>query len=275
MEEKNHERWIWTVINGVLCRYSHWHSQLKPAYLYFGVSFIALVFLWFVAVEPSSKGFLFFSRMGLNAGVVAALCKDKLIVASGFLAVIAFCVREVNVLFVARKKHTFDLVMQSRTATVMQGYRTSIAKDYPHWSEQGPIPLKDWFPSSGSVNEGALALTQMLNYYEFMAVGLRAGDLNMALVKNTMRSMLITLCESTSEHIIHARLTQEMRGVPVTAYCNLLWLRDLWIVEDSLDNRGGVQARVSRLEHDLKKLVISKEPSGNNLGRVRCAKKRP
>jgi hypothetical protein len=109
-----------------------------------------------------------------------------------------------------RKQHTITVLLETRLSAEFQG---TIEKRRAHFPEYTDVSFEDWdyarkatAPSDASsevINaqkikrDSALALTTLLNYYEFLAVGITEGDLDEDMLKKTLRSIMCNLVDDS------------------------------------------------------------------------------
>jgi hypothetical protein len=67
------------------------------------------------------------------------------------------------------------------------------------------------------------SLRYILNYIEFISVGIRYGDLHESLLKSSLRGIVLNAFRFSEAYIKHSQKAN------TKAYENLVWLKDRWI----------------------------------------------
>ena len=116
----------------------------------------------------------------------------------------------------AKKQHTFNLLIRSNFD---QTLRDALSALSPHLRAR---LLPDVTSEDRSELRDALRL--VLNHYEFVASGIRNGDLDEALVRHSERGTILTLIECSSDYIHAMRNTRRRRSI----YEHLEWIHDRW-----------------------------------------------
>src|SRR3546814_18371243 len=91
------------------------------------------------------------------------------------------------------------------------------------------------------------ALTFILNFFEFVAVGIRCGDLDERIVRNTHRGLIINMV-TVSDSVI--RLSRRDDGIKIgkpKCFEHLLWLDRKWIQPEEDGLRIRLRARLNVL----------------------------
>lgn len=134
------------------------------------------------------------------------------------------------------KQHTVNTLLQSRLSVKFLENGDKINTLLIRDGVRKPLSTAD---CNDPARFGELeALRYMLNYYEFIAVGVRQGDLHEPLLKHTIRGIVCGLTITTRKYIElsreaeHARLAQlkdyEVQREGPRTYRNLLWLYHKW-----------------------------------------------
>lgn len=104
-----------------------------------------------------------------------------------------------------RKQHTINILFQSRLSEHFQKTNSLRKEIFP--TDQD-IFLDDWKAArarDGKPREGAEALQQLLNYYEFLAVGMSQGDLDKDLLHKSIRGIMCNLVDDARYMIAELR----------------------------------------------------------------------
>ena len=132
------------------------------------------------------------------------------------------------------RQHTMNILLQSRLSQTYVDRATLVYERYFH-----PLGMRHLTEEEVHTNapEAQLpALRYILSYLEFIAVGIRYGDLNEKLMRRTLRGLVCSLYEAS-----HALLTAGRQG-PSTGEAsrggttpntleNLSWLYEYWFDE--------------------------------------------
>lgn len=148
-----------------------------------------------------------------------------------------------------RKQHTITILFETRLSEQFQNANRLRKKVFPEYQD---ITYEAWNaarlaePAGQSEtdialarqkNEGAEALQMLLNYYEFLAVGLSEGDLDEAMLKKTVRGIMCNLVDDARE------LIADLRAVNIKTFEHLVPLYDAWRDENAKDINGNPTER--------------------------------
>ena len=143
----------------------------------------------------------------------------------------------------SRKQHTITILLESRLSEEfrnMNEQRKSVFKpgsDIIHSDWKNAKDRKKRYPHSDLEEvedryKTADALMFMLNYYEFLALGIRTGDLDEDLLRGTMRGLMCSMVDDARDVIFH--LQKESPSI----YEHLRLLYERW--RDPNRKRDGV-----------------------------------
>ena len=149
-----------------------------------------------------------------------------------------------------RKQHTITVLLDTRLSSEFQ---ETIEKRRYLFPEYSDVLFEEWnrartataenLDDEGAVmharrqRESALAVTQLLNYYEFLAVGILKGDLDKDMLYKTLRSIMCNLVDDC-RHLI----AEMQRGKPST-YAHLTALYAQWRKLGAKDINGNPNER--------------------------------
>lgn len=119
------------------------------------------------------------------------------------------------------KQHTVNVLLQSRLSTVYMGYAERI-NSYFFEADGTIIPLVEQDFTTEEGRKKVEAARYILNYMEFLAVGIRHGDFHEGLLKRSLRTIVINI-HSFAELFI----TRHRKGNP-RVYANFMWLYGRW-----------------------------------------------
>ncbi|QUJ77365.1 DUF4760 domain-containing protein [Sulfitobacter albidus] len=149
-----------------------------------------------------------------------------------------------------RKQQTMTLLLESRLSSEFRGILEKRRHLFPEYTdvsfdawnaartaapEDATDP--DQIAAAERSRESALAVTQLLNYYEFLAVGIKQGDLDKDLLRKTLRSIMCNLVDDCRD------LIAEMRRRKPSTYEHLCALYDDWRAMDAKDINGNPNER--------------------------------
>ncbi len=117
---------------------------------------------------------------------------------------------------VARKHHTFNTVLQ---ANFNKDFQNSLKTTAPHLKKKECPDLEN--EDNKSVY---YCFRTLLNHYEFIAAGIRNGDVDEQLIRDSERSSILALFETCHDHIYSLRDNRDRQ----TAYEHIEWLHRRW-----------------------------------------------
>lgn len=130
------------------------------------------------------------------------------------------------------KQHTINTLLQSRLSTQYQGQAKVINQSFfaPGMPKTDPVLLEVLLSSEEKNREALEAVNYVLNYFEFCAVGIRYGDLDENLMRQTMRGIILRLCSRMMLYIKYTRGEDENGNLkePTTQFEHIKWLLKRW-----------------------------------------------
>lgn len=117
------------------------------------------------------------------------------------------------------KQHTINTLLQTRLSATYQDNADIVKKNIKGCSPHAPAPI-DTIRASEEVE---IAVEYLLNYIEFMSVGIRHGDLHEAVLKDSMRGIVTRYTA-----IVQAYIDERRKSNGPRTYQHLLWLRNRW-----------------------------------------------
>jgi len=120
------------------------------------------------------------------------------------------------------KQHTINTLLQSRLSATYMGHADMLNQHFSEFSAvHGRDPAK-WLGKDPVTDVNIPALRYVMNYFEFIAIGIRHGDLEEGMLRGSLGSIL-------KNTVIFARsyIDKSIAGQPL-AFCNLMWLNDRW-----------------------------------------------
>jgi Domain of unknown function (DUF4760) len=121
------------------------------------------------------------------------------------------------------RQHTITTLLQSRLSSTYMGYADKLGQHYTDYDKR----RKDnpSIKESATDNVDIMALRYILNYFEFIAIGVIRGDLDEGMLKDSLRSILKKNVAMSRPWIKKSQLENP------NLYINLLWLHDRWASE--------------------------------------------
>ena len=133
------------------------------------------------------------------------------------------------------KQHTINTLLQSRlSATYMENARALNKGFFGKHGELIPLTQEEVINPPEQVN--LQALNYMLNYFEFIAVGIRHGDLDESVMKNSLRGIICSVF-CVAESYIHTRRSDVKDPGKARTYEHLCWLHERWRDDSQLPPR--------------------------------------
>ncbi len=151
-----------------------------------------------------------------------------------------------------RKQHTINILLEMRMSPE---FRTLNEQRKAVFTAYNDISYDDWnrareasanarternpkrISDAQTQTNAAEALTSVLNYYEFLALGIRIGDLDEDLLKRSLRGMMCNLVDDARDVIAGLRETSDK------TYEHLVWLYGKWRIDGAKDIYGGENER--------------------------------
>lgn len=130
-----------------------------------------------------------------------------------------------------KKRHTMEILIKIRESVVFDRHRLRILKHYPPWSnvsdeEVEPLLKESQDASLYDDKSGEEPLYNSIafvaNYYEFLASGVRQGDLDFDLLNETYGSIILRFYEKCRPLLRHKQQLDQ-KGRPTTRVFNNLW----------------------------------------------------
>lgn len=120
------------------------------------------------------------------------------------------------------RQHTITTLLQSRLSATYMGYADELSKHYA--SFEARRKANPAMRESPTDNVNVLALRYILNYFEFIAIGIKRGDLDEDMLRDSLRSILRKNVEMSRTWIMASRVENKH------FYSHVLWLHDRWSV---------------------------------------------
>lgn len=132
------------------------------------------------------------------------------------------------------KQHTFNILLQGRLSNVFRCYKKKLISSYPSHPNRTIIPntdiekLQQGTLESNKV-EAIEALQYFLDYYEFIAAGIRHNDLDKALMKSCQRAIVCEVYEKGRNYIKYVREEDDFGNAKYPKYYeHLIKLYSKW-----------------------------------------------
>lgn len=191
-------------------------KQLKKPSTLLGFLLVAFIgvavvfFLWQILYLESGKSWrLSEERLFAAFGVASAIC--------GWMFAGVINLRN------SVRQHTISTLLQSRLSATYMKYADDLSTHYEDYDKRRN--------KNAALREAAtdgvdiLALRYILNYFEFIAIGVKRGDLDEDTLRDSLRSILRKNVAMSRPWIMQVRMGNDM------LYQNLLWLHDRWALK--------------------------------------------
>lgn len=142
----------------------------------------------------------------------------------------------------SRKQHTIKILFETRLSDEFRLLHESRETHHPPFRD---VTYEDWERLRDDIaragpndrhlhqrKESLTSLLELLNYYEFLAIGIRMEDLDEEMLRGTVRSMMCNLVDDCRDLIAGLRVHSP------TAFDNLCWLYDRWRDPERVDIYG-------------------------------------
>jgi hypothetical protein len=122
------------------------------------------------------------------------------------------------------KQHTINALLQSRLSATYMAHADVVNRNFiaPDGS-LSPLLQSELQVQSDATQAKLNSLRYILNYIEFISVGIRYGDLHESLLKSSLRGIVLNAFRFSEAYIKHSQKAN------TKAYENLVWLKDRWI----------------------------------------------
>ena len=202
--------------------------NVRPSRLLGLLFFTVIIFtLWLIEWIISEKYSIFFN-----------LPAPKFRIESVITIAVAICVW-IGTSYIAMrnlvKQHTINILLQSRlSATYMENAKALNKGFFGRHGELIPLTAEEVINPPPEVN--LQALNYMLNYFEFISVGIRYGDLDESVMKDSLRGIVCSIY-CVSEQYIQARRSDIKNSSASRTYEHLCWLHKRWRDDEQLPPR--------------------------------------
>lgn len=119
------------------------------------------------------------------------------------------------------KQHTINTLLQSRLSVVYMENANKFNKSF-YDKDDKPVIITVEDLTNQDKKEALASARYLLNYFEFIAVGIKYGDLHSGLLKDSLRGILSNAHEICKDMIKHRQTTNPR------VYANLEWLNKEW-----------------------------------------------
>lgn len=147
------------------------------------------------------------------------------VIVSGLAAVTGWIFTAMVTMRNLTKQHTITTLLQSRLSVTYMENVKAVNASFTHHGKIIPLTQAEIESPPPGVN--LVALTYILNYLEFVALGIRHGDLHEGVMKSSLRGIL---CDTVSvaEQLIETRRRINQHGRRPSVYEHLMWLDARW-----------------------------------------------
>jgi hypothetical protein len=204
---------------------------------------ILTAFAFFVALEKGKFDGTVFEEYKLGMG------EQHWIPATGILlGAVGWLITSIVTIRNSVKQHTINTLLQTRLSATYQEMAMHVRAGIIGHTPQNRAPLEK-IKGSEQTREG---VEYLLNYLEFMAVGIRHGDLHAGVMRDTMRGIVVRFTQIAAEFIVQCQISNGPR-----TYQNLLWLYNKWRDHSDPLLKAGVPLAVQPLATNSIQLPIS------------------
>lgn len=140
-----------------------------------------------------------------------------LFIAAGFSALSGWIVAAIIALRNSTKQHTINTLLQSRLSTAFNEKAKELTKHFPGKTAVTEADLTD--PTK---LEGIQAIKYLLNYHEFIAIGISQRDLDESLLKESIQGIVAGLYDRSRVYI------EDRRRDDLGNFSYFLWLYTRW-----------------------------------------------
>lgn len=174
---------------------------------------VTVLLLIFIALE---KGWLDWLGAGpYKVGMEKASWVPALGV---YFAVVGWIINAIVTMRNSVKQHTINTLLQTRLSATYMERATAVRVILDGYSPLNRVPVGLVnFDFSTSAN-----IDYILNYIEFMAVGIIHGDLHEQVLRDSMRGIVLRFVGTTHDYI------DDLRIEAPRTFKNLLWLYERW-----------------------------------------------
>ncbi|MEM8979334.1 MAG: DUF4760 domain-containing protein [Pseudomonadota bacterium] len=142
-----------------------------------------------------------------------------------------------------RRQHTITVLLETRLSSEVRRHIDDRRKVFPLYQTIDPIAFKCAMQGDNThatlssftptdLKAAQYGVSELLNYYEFLALGITTGDLDHNTLKESVRGLMCNLVDDAREVI------SEMREVNPKSYVHLIALYDNWRVPVAKDIFG-------------------------------------
>lgn len=197
---------------------SFWRPSFVLGLLFFAALISLAVFFWWHAWLR-------------RTAPAEALEKQQIVVLlAAWLAVIGWITTAWTSIRNSVKQHTVNTLLQSRLSATYMERADRVNKFFGAYEVRHPLKTRDpdADPTQGIGGDDEEALRYILNYFEYIAIGVRHGDLHEAMLRASLRSILTKTTFYSRDWI-----ERRVGGGPTLApnpllYRNLRWLYLRW-----------------------------------------------
>ena len=124
------------------------------------------------------------------------------------------------------KQHTITTLLQMRLSATYMGYADTVSKHFIDYDSRLKKDLRLPETEKSTDKLDLNALRYILNYFEFLAIGISRADFDEGMLRSSLRSILRKNVQMSRSYI---RDSQELNPF---LYEHLAWLHDRWCPEE-------------------------------------------
>lgn len=167
-------------------------------------------------------GFVFWQRQLMDGDAMKVGLPQWVILAGVLTAMLGWATTSLVTIKNSVKQHTINTLLQSRLSATYMVYADRLNLHFSEFSAaHGRDPSK-WAGKDPITGVDIPSLRYVMNYFEFIAIGIRHGDLEEEMLRSSLGSILKNTVIFADSYISSSK-----KGQPL-AFCNLMWLNDRW-----------------------------------------------
>ena len=169
------------------------------------------------------------------------------------------------------KQHTINTLLQTRLSATYMAEANVINRNLfpPTLQNLTPLPI-DFFHDEKNADT-VRAVNYLINYFEFISVAIRHGDLDANVVKNTLRGILFNFYNRVELYIKYQRGEDEYGVDQPNHVEHYIWLVKKWKKQKAKEEQKRKKQRdITLLKRQAAGITLSTKPSP--LGMVPMAK---
>lgn len=120
------------------------------------------------------------------------------------------------------KQHTINTLLQSRLSGTYMGYADKVNIHFNEFAKKYGLEPAGWGGLNPTDEIDKPSLRYIMNYFEFISIGIRHGDLSARMMRASLGSIVKNTVIFSDSFIAESKAKQPL------AFCNLIWLFEKW-----------------------------------------------